>query len=126
MSIKRRVKLDYKISTGWLGPYMEALTQGKTLARKCNLCNMVTYPPQKTCKCGNTEITWHELSGKAEIVWRTINDDGDSAMVKFEGSHTHSVACVHDLGKDEKTAALVPSCNEYPNICIGPLPTTKE
>ncbi len=48
--------------------YYDALGQGKLLAKKCNKCGTVTFPPTTACQsCGSPDQKWQELSGKGQL-----------------------------------------------------------
>lgn len=49
--------------------YYDALEDGKIMARKCNRCGAVMYPPMPICQdCSSTDTEWTELSRDAKLV----------------------------------------------------------
>lgn len=78
--------LDYDLKAGWLAPFVEGLTKGQAVARRCASCGRVSFPPLRTCSCGSQEGDWVTLSGRAVLKARTRGADGDFGLVAFEGA----------------------------------------
>ena len=50
-------------------PYYDALEEGKILARKCQDCGAIEWPPLLGCNtCGSTNMEWIEMSGKGTMI----------------------------------------------------------
>jgi uncharacterized OB-fold protein len=50
--------------------YYDALGEGKLLAKKCDRCGAVSFPPTTACNaCGGFEQSWTELSGKGTLLY---------------------------------------------------------
>ncbi len=62
------VRLDYQIHAGWLRPYLDGLTTGKTIAWRCQNCDRTTFPPRRRCACGAVEGQWVTLAGTGRVV----------------------------------------------------------
>jgi len=91
MTIDYRLTLDYQLQTGWLEPFIHGLIQGNAVARRCSACKKITFPPIRVCACHHAQGDWVELSGKAEIAYRSEGADGSFALVQFEGADTKTV-----------------------------------
>lgn len=49
--------------------FYDALEEGKILARKCNRCGAIMYPPMPIChECSSTDTDWTELNTAAKLV----------------------------------------------------------
>ncbi|MBF0528700.1 MAG: OB-fold domain-containing protein [Deltaproteobacteria bacterium] len=52
--------------------YYDQLGQGKIMARKCQKCTTITFPPTSACEqCGSTAQDWVELSGQGKLLFVT-------------------------------------------------------
>jgi hypothetical protein len=50
--------------------YYDALGERKLLAKKCDRCGAVTFPPTTACNaCGGFEQSWIELSGRGKLLY---------------------------------------------------------
>lgn len=50
--------------------YYDTLGEGKLLAKKCNKCGDVTFPPTTACQeCGSSDQDWLELSGHGQLLF---------------------------------------------------------
>lgn len=48
--------------------FYNELENGKMIGRKCKRCGAVEFPPYLICNsCGNLEMEWVEISGKASV-----------------------------------------------------------
>lgn len=93
------LSLDYQLAPGWLQPYTEGLSQGFAVSRCCSNCDRTSFPPVRTCTCGQTAGTWVTLKGTASVIHCTFGQDGEFALVKFDGADTSTV--VKLCGSDE-------------------------
>lgn len=48
--------------------FYTALEEGRILAKRCGNCGYVEFPPKPACnKCGTHDMSWCEISGRAEV-----------------------------------------------------------
>jgi hypothetical protein len=121
--IPHRLTLDYTLQPGWLAPFVEGLQSGQAVARRCDACGRVSFPPQRTCDCGRQSGDWTTLLGTAEIRFRTSGADGDFALAAFTGAQSLTVARVEGLSPDETLGRLRASQTGAPMIILGPMTT---
>lgn len=92
---KHRLTLEHCLPKGRLTPYFEALARGKALAERCGSCGRVQFPPGGICgDCNATELAWTELSGAADVIFRTDTPDRAFTLVRFEGARNSAVVAV--------------------------------
>lgn len=49
--------------------FYDGLEEGKIMARKCNRCGAIMYPPMPICQdCSSTDTEWTELRRGAKLV----------------------------------------------------------
>lgn len=120
--IRHNFSLSYSLQTGELEPYVSGLQNGKAVASQCTECNLTSFPPQRTCRCGANDKTWRTLSGKAEIIHQTRGSDGDFALVRFEGSDTSTVVSLIGIDDTRTNGEIVRPDGALPQIRLGPLP----
>ena len=96
--MKLALCLDYDLGEGFLGPYLSGLRHGRAVAGRCTACGRVALPPEATCLCGAGAVTAHPLPGWATVIWRTTGQDGDVALVRFDGADTLSLARLDGFG----------------------------
>ena len=93
--MKYRMMLDYDIATGDLTPYFDALAEGRALASTCTSCGHVAFPARTTCtRCAGQEINWTELTGTAQVLFRTDGPTDSFALVHFDGADTNSTVAL--------------------------------
>lgn len=93
--MKHQIHLDYTIPVGDLAPYFDALKEGKALASKCDACGKTAFPARLRCAdCGNDQVGWHALSGRAKVVFRSDGMGGSFALVQFDGADTQSTVAI--------------------------------
>lgn len=119
--IQHELTLDYTLNPGWLEPFVLGLKAGKAIARKCNQCTYVSFPPSRVCRCGATSGSWETLTGRAWIVARTSGSDGDFALVQFIGADTQSVAKLCGIPTTCQDGCLMIAAQELPEISLGPM-----
>lgn len=89
--MKHQLVLDYTVPVGDLAPYFEALHAGVALASKCNTCGAVAFPARTLCGvCVGNKMTWQELDGTGQVLFRTDTPSESFALVKFAGADTCS------------------------------------
>ena len=120
--ISFRQSLDYNLETGWLSPFVKGLQSGQAIARKCQFCSKVSFPPIRVCFCGEDAGDWITLQGPATVIWRTYGADGDFALVQFDGASTGSVVRLLELGAGETRGQIQASGTDKPALCLGPMP----
>ena len=113
--------LHYSLGEGWLAPWVSALREGIALGRQCDDCRRVSFMPLRVCPCGSSDGAWVELSGHAEIRWRTIGADGDFALARFAGADTDCVVAVRDMMQSDRRGRLIPALGPAPQIVLGPV-----
>lgn len=113
-----RLILDYTLHPGWMAPFVEGLAQGQAMARRCDTCARVSFPPVKTCSCGSAQAVWQQLPGTAQIIARTSGSDGDFALVHFDGADTQSTVRLQDLPTEAAQGILAPSTGELPQMIL--------
>ena len=115
--IAHHLTLDYTLAPGWMAPFVEGLQAGKAMARRCEACQAVSFPPLRVCPCGGREASWVALSGRADILFRATGRDGDFALVRFEGASTNTTLALVDMGPKARRGVLLRS--------YGPLPALR-
>lgn len=116
-----RLTLDYTLETGWIAPFISGLGQGKAVARACQSCAAVSFPPQRVCSCGMRDGDWLTLAGTATIHWRTHGADGDFALAQFDGATTQTVVRLVGCKTHETRGKLVVADADAPALCLAPL-----
>lgn len=91
------LSLDYQLAPGWLQPYTDGLIEGKALAWRCADCERTSFPPARTCTCGQTTGAWRVLTGYARVMHYTFGQDGQFALVRFDGADTSAVVRLDSL-----------------------------
>lgn len=117
--IPYRLELEYSLSPGWMAPFIDGLMANKAMARGCDRCLWVSFPPTRLCPCGR-EAAWTRLDGTAQIRWRTDGADGSFALVQFDGATTQSVVRLQGVAP-EATAGALAVCDTLPQLILGPL-----
>lgn len=121
--MKHRLTLDYSLGRGGLAPYLDAIAGGVALAGVCSLCGRTTFPPERRCRCeqyGDADATpgHKQLSGHAQIVFRTDGPAGHFALVRFEGADNQTVCRIANPDVSSNTAKLA-ACDEgKPGIVV--------
>lgn len=97
-----KLTLDYQLNSGWLQPFTEGLVSGQAVAWRCTDCQRTSFPPLRTCSCGQSTGEWTPLSGEAEIQYLTQGVDGAFALARFKGADTSTVVKLQfaDLAND--------------------------
>lgn len=93
-----KLTLDYQLTPGWLQPYTEGLSQGQAISWCCSACERTSFPPVRTCTCGQTNGAWITLAGTARVIHYTFGQDGEFALARFDGADTSAVVklCISD------------------------------
>ncbi len=97
------LSLDYKLAPGWLQSYTDGLAEGQAISWRCTDCERISFPPVRTCTCGQTAGAWVALTGHARVQHYTFGHDGTFALVRFDGADTSAVVKLLSL---EKVLAL--------------------
>ena len=119
--VSHRLTLDYDLHPGWLAHFVEGLVAGRAMARACTACARTSFPPQRTCDCGETSADWVALSGLAEVRYRTRGADGDFGLVAFEGADTLAVVALDGLSDGAKTGHILASGGPLARMAVGDL-----
>ncbi|WP_223424524.1 Zn-ribbon domain-containing OB-fold protein [Tateyamaria pelophila] len=119
------LSLNYSLAPGWLEPFVSGLETGAALARKCDACAAVSFPPLRVCPCGATDATWVTLPGTARIELRTYGSDGAFGLVRFDGADTRATVRLVDIAPDEETGRIMASDAQRPMLCLTTM-TAKE
>jgi uncharacterized OB-fold protein len=117
----REVHLSYSLAAGWLAPYVEALYQGRALARACRSCRHASFPPLYSCGCPSPAPYWQDLSGRADILFRTDGLDGHFALARFASSTTMAVVRLVGLSDDDHEGKLIAPIDGSPALLLGPI-----
>lgn len=123
------LSLDYELAPGWLQPYTDGLAKGRAMSWRCAGCERTSFPPIRTCSCGQTIGTWLALTGHARVLHYTFGHDGTFALVRFDGADTSAVVKLLDSGKllsismpmaepDEITGTLQPPESNLPELVL--------
>lgn len=67
-TLKIKMDLQYDHSFGELLPYFQALGSGRAMARRCNDCRRVWFPPHATCPEDGSLCEWLELDGTGLVI----------------------------------------------------------
>ena len=113
--------LDYSLETGWLTPFVTGLQMGDVIARTCQSCACVSFPPQRVCPCGDRKGDWVTLAGTATIKWRTHGADGDFALAQFDGASTQTVLRLVGFDATQKRGKLIASGSNAPALSLAPI-----
>lgn len=89
--IDHELILHYHLQPGWMARFTDGLCGGQAMALKCTSCRKVSFPPVRTCECGEVDQDWIQLTGTADIHYRCEGQDGQFALVQFHGATTLSV-----------------------------------
>jgi hypothetical protein len=119
--IKHQLTLDYSLNPGWMAPYAEGLLQGKATARHCASCNRSSFPPLRTCSCGDSDGYWEKLSGEAQIIFRSDGCDGSFGLVHFDGADTQSVVRIDGIAADKNRGQIALPDGQLPMIILQPI-----
>ncbi|MEP3276751.1 MAG: hypothetical protein ABJN26_23135 [Stappiaceae bacterium] len=119
--IPHDVRLTYSLSPGWMTPFVEGLSKGDAVARRCARCAFVSFPPIRTCECGTAEGNWVTLSGTADICFRTHGSAGDFALVAFDGADTKSVVRLEKFPLVQTAGKLLPQEIPLPALVLHPV-----
>jgi hypothetical protein len=117
----REVHLSYNLAAGWLAPYVDALYQGRALARACMSCKHTSFPPVYNCGCPNPAPCWLELSGRADILFRTDGLDGHYSLVRFASATTLTVVRLAGLSENDHVGKLIAPLEGSPALILGPI-----
>ena len=118
--INHRLVLDYKLSAGWLEPWVEGIARGTALGRRCDGCGRVSFVPLRHCNCGENNGSWIELPGTATIDVCTDGADGAFALVSFDGADTQTVARLKGFDGDQRRGAIVQPGDDLPAVVLRP------
>ncbi len=116
-----KLTLDYTLAPGWMRPYVDGLKTGQALARHCTACKETSFPPMRVCRCGDTQLDWVVLSGRAQVLFRTEGIDGAFALVQFDGADTRSVVSLDRFMPNTHHGHLAPSTGDVPRLCLHPI-----
>lgn len=117
--MKTRLTLEYDVPFGDLATYADALADGRALASKCGVCGDVAFPARNLCRsCGNDQMRWKELPGRARIVHRTDAGTKGFALVKFDGADTHSMVGLTNPEIDMPSGRLVAPVGDAPGLWL--------
>lgn len=94
MSITEQLELTYLMEPGMLAPHIDGLRAGQAVARQCRQCGRVSFPPDRTCRCGRQDHVWSNLSGRGEVLAVTTSGGQLAALVRFEGADNSALARV--------------------------------
>jgi uncharacterized OB-fold protein len=65
---------EEKIVKSDIQAYYEGLERGELVARRCQKCRKLTFPPTGCCEhCGSFQVEWAKLSGKGTLLFATHN-----------------------------------------------------
>ena len=115
------LRLNYTLAEGWLAPWVDALREGRVLARRCSACGQSSFVPQRACRCGSLTGEWVELPNAARIEHRCTGLDGDFALARFEGADTACVAALRGVPEGATRARLLPASGTLPGIVLAPV-----
>ena len=116
--IDHQLILDYQLNAGWLAPYVDGLKDGKVIARECVSCSRISFPPVRSCICGNTDGRWKQIEGTAKILQRTTGIDGDFALVRFDGVDTASVVALDAVSVSATTVIIKKTNSKLPQLIL--------
>lgn len=102
-------------------PFVDGLIDGKAVATKCTSCAHISYPPQRTCTCGEKQSDWIRLSGTAEIVFRTTGSDGDFGLVQFDGADTQTVVRLEAFSTHVQRGRIAKAVDSLPKMILVPI-----
>ena len=65
-----KIKMDLQYDHGFreFSPYFEALGGGRAMARRCNNCGRVWFPPHAACPEDGSLCEWVELDGTGLVI----------------------------------------------------------
>lgn len=118
--INHTLTLDYRLAPGWLAPFIQGVLEGRVIARQCDGCKHTSFPPERVCGCGRTDARWIQLSGRADLIHRTHGSDGDFALARFEGAHTHTVVKLSGFKPSQNTGELRELTQSPPALILHP------
>lgn len=119
--IAHGLQLDHTLHAGWMAPYVEGIMLGKAVARCCDDCGAVSFPPLRVCRCGSDRGHWHTLTGQGRIDLRTTGQDGDFGLVTCAGADTATVMRLIDMPTGAREGRLIRPQDGLPALCLGPL-----
>lgn len=106
--VEHSLTLEYSLAPGWMAPFAEGLKEARAIARQCEACQSVSFPPLRVCLCGASGGDWVELDGAATILFRCHGQDGEFALVHFEGATTKSTVKLLNFPSNETIGGLLP------------------
>lgn len=119
VSMKRQVKLEYSLGTGWLAPWLDGLRNGRAVAATCSACEGTYFPPLRACPtCRGKSDGWRMLDGGATVLFRSKGLDGDVVMVRFDGANNACVAQAEALPNNATRCALTACADEPPTLAL--------
>lgn len=119
--INKSFTLDYRLSAGWLKPWVDGLFVGKAVGRVCAECKNISFAPIRACICGGLDGSWIELPGTASIIHRTDGLDGSFALARFDGADTNCVVRLKDFAADLTRGQLAAADNGLPALILSEL-----
>ena len=119
--ITHQLNLTYSLSPGWMAAFVTGLREGKSIARRCDGCARVSFPPLRICECGVGAGIWIELAGTAKIIHRTDGQDGSFALVQFDGADTQSVVRLDHIGQGQDTGRIAANACGLPAMTLVPI-----
>ncbi len=114
-----RLTLDYPLAAGWQRPWIDALADGQVLARRCSSCQRTSFVPLRVCDCGGSTADWVKLSGNATITQRSTGQDGDFALVRFEGADTLTTVRLIAMPTNAVSGKLLKPNEQRPVLLLG-------
>lgn len=116
--ISHHLSLDYALNPGWMAPYVDGLSVGTALARRCQNCAATSFPPLRVCTCGCLEGNWVDLPGTARILFRTTGLDGDFGLVQFDGVTTKTTLRLHAIPATQTQGVIAASAGSLPVLYL--------
>lgn len=78
-------------------PFWRGLERGRFLARRCDDCGHIAFPPQENCAgCGGRKTEWIHLSGRGRLYSLTAVHAGPPALMS-DGPYCGAII---DLNED--------------------------
>ena len=122
MSITERLDITYGIEPGVLSPYIDGLRAGQAVARRCRQCGRVSFPPDRTCRCGAQDFVWSTLSGLGRLLVVTTIGGQQVALVQFKGADNSALArVIGDQCREGQPATIVASASspsDWPTLDV--------
>jgi uncharacterized OB-fold protein len=61
--------------------FWEAAAEGRLVLPRCNRCSAVIWYPRHLCpRCGSSDVTWFEASGRGTVYSYTVVHQGEGAF----------------------------------------------